>query len=361
MRDAILLSGWVWEAFNVPERIALALAQVGAKVLYCENPVSFLVRRGRRLEEIFPGVHAYGPGFLGHRFNIIPGMPYVQCQMLARQIIALGTSLRLRRPVFIYPHVPNFTSLCQRMKKLGFFLVHICMDYPEAFQEEQIALADRCLVIPPTVYEELRARHGDKVLLIPQLHYQAGDEPRAAEGVPVLDLLDRIPHPRLVYLGPPADRLDSPLIEALLRAHPEYQLITFGGDPFLPLPNSHMLPWIDWRHLPAVVQRCDVGFMPYERRTPKNLNCVPLKLFDYFCAGLPVVSTPISYLDGMRGLVYVGDSVDSLSIAIDQALAEPTNSPVIGQRKQLARAHSIQANAVDIARAIGLEIDEKSR
>src|SRR5215467_11882409 len=143
MRDAILLSGWVWEAFNVPERIAIALAQVGAKVLYCENPVSLFVRSGRQLGEIFPGVHAYGPEFIGHRFNLIPGMAYVQCQMLARQITGLGNSLGLRQPVFIYPHVPNFTALCERMKKLGFFLVHVCMDYPEAFQEEQIALADR--------------------------------------------------------------------------------------------------------------------------------------------------------------------------------------------------------------------------
>ena len=34
MRDAIVISGWTWEASNVPERLALALANAGSRVLY---------------------------------------------------------------------------------------------------------------------------------------------------------------------------------------------------------------------------------------------------------------------------------------------------------------------------------------
>src|SRR5262245_20581879 len=126
MRDAILFSGWLWETFNSPERFALSLAHAGAKVLYCENPVSLFVRTGRRMEEVFPGVHAYGPEFLGHRLNIIPGMAHFQCRMLAAELASLSASLGLRDPLFVYPHLKNLTPLCRLMKHRGFPLIHLC-------------------------------------------------------------------------------------------------------------------------------------------------------------------------------------------------------------------------------------------
>jgi glycosyltransferase involved in cell wall biosynthesis len=355
MRDAILFSGWVWETFNVPERFALALAHTGVKVLYCENPVSRFFRTGRKLEEVFPGVHAYGPEFLGHRLNAIPGMVYFQCRMLAAEVASLSTSLGLRDPLFVYPHLKNFTPLCRLMKHRGFPLVHLCIDYPEPYQEEQIALADRCLVIPPGVFRELRERHGDKVSLIEQLYYAGEDAAMGPSSDIARDLLHTIPHPRLAYLGPASNRLDLPLTKELLREHPEWQLITFGGDRCVSLPNVHALPWINWQEIPAIVRSCDVGFMPYERTTQKNLQCVPLKLFDYFAAGLPVVSTPISYVQVMNGLVYVGDSASSLAIAVRQALAEPPNSLAKERRKQIAQAHSIEVISAELGRIAGLD------
>jgi glycosyltransferase involved in cell wall biosynthesis len=170
-----------------------------------------------------------------------------------------------------------------------------------------------------------------------------------------VDSLREIPRPRLAYIGPASDRLDLPLIEGLLRKHPEWQLITFGGDRCVSLPNAHVLPWINWREIPAIIRSCDVGFMPYECATQKNLHCVPLKLFDYFAAGLPVVSTPISYVQAMNGLVYVGDSSSSLALAVRQALAEPPDSPSKERRKQIAQAHSIEVIAPDLGRIAGLD------
>jgi glycosyltransferase involved in cell wall biosynthesis len=274
--------------------------------------------------------------------------------MLAAELASLSASLGLRDPLFVYPHLKNFTPLCRLMKHRGFPLIHLCIDYPEPYQEEQIALADRCLVIPPGVFRGLRERHGDKVFLIRQLYYAGQDPPLDQSPGIAMDSLREIPRPRLAYIGPASNRLDLSLIDELLRKHPEWQLITFGGDRCVSLPNVHVLPWINWQEIPAIVRSCDVGFMPYERTTQKNLQCVPLKLFDYLAAGLPVVSTPISYVQAMNGLVYVGDSASSLAIAVQQALAEPPNSPAKERRKQIAQAHSIEANAAELGRIVGL-------
>jgi glycosyltransferase involved in cell wall biosynthesis len=356
VRDAILFSGWIWETFNTPERFALALAHIGARVLYCENPVSGLLRTGSKLREVFPGVHVYGPEFLGHRLNVLPGMAHLQCQMLAATVVSRSTSLGLRDPLFVYPHLKKFTPLCREMKRRGFPLVHLCIDYPEPYQEEQIALADRCLTVPPGVFRELRERHGEKVSLIPQLYYASEQTGGALSSQKAIDFLLPIPHPRLAYVGPASDRLDLPLIEALLREHPQWQMITFGGNRCVSLPNVHVLPWANWQEIPDIVGCIDVGFMPYECTTQKNLQCVPLKLFDYFAAGLPVVSTPISYVQTMNGLVYIGDSPASLTVAIRQALAEPRDNPARQRRKQMAQAHSIVRIATDLGRAAGLDL-----
>jgi glycosyltransferase involved in cell wall biosynthesis len=357
VRDAVLFSGWSWEIFNTPERFAMALAHAGAKVLYCENPVSRFVRTGRKLKEVFPGVHAYGPEFLGHRLNLFPGMARLQCRMLADQVTSLSSVLGLRNPVFVYPHLGKLTPLCRAMKRRGFPLIHLCIDYPEPYQEAQIALADRCLTVPPGVFDELRARYGEKVSLIPQLYYESKEAREVSSASEKTDFLHPIPRPRLTYLGAAANRLDLPLIETLLREYPEWNMITLGGDRCLSLPNVHVLPWANWQDIPDIVASSDVGFMPYERSTQKNLQCVPLKLFDYFAAGLPVVSTSISYVRTMSGLVYVGDSPAALSGAISHALAEPRNSPARERRRQIAHEHSISNLAAKLAHAAGLDLD----
>ena len=68
LRDAIVFSTWSWDMFNVPERISLALASRGARVLYCEIPVSRvrrhkpaqLIHRSRRRKIQLPDDNAVG-------------------------------------------------------------------------------------------------------------------------------------------------------------------------------------------------------------------------------------------------------------------------------------------------------------
>jgi hypothetical protein len=56
--DAIILSTWSWDTFNVPERIALALAMRGARVCSTAKflPPRFR-RKGRALHQIANGLY----------------------------------------------------------------------------------------------------------------------------------------------------------------------------------------------------------------------------------------------------------------------------------------------------------------
>lgn len=343
--DAIVLSGWTWEAFNVPERISLALAHRGARVLYCENPVSFFRGKRRPRQQVERGIYRAGLSFLGQRLNRFPLLfPPLQSKLLVAQILRHAADLRLQDPIVVYPH-GDFVPLCLEFKKRGFFLVHVCMDYPESGHKRLMELSDLILVIPKSLYQHLRTIYGSKVRMIPQVN-----RPFRPDAIPSGTPSDTrdfpgIGRPRLGYVGPVEGRLNLPVLNRVLSSHPEWQFVHVGASKCLPLSNVHALPWRSPEELRGVVANLDLGFMPYGCDNNKNLHCMPLKLFDYFALGKPVVSTRILNLLEFADTIYFGDDARELCGAIEAALEEPPDSPLKAKRIGIAQENSIEALA----------------
>ena len=338
-RDAIVLSGWKWETCNVPERIALALAHCGSRVLYCENPVSF-VRKARPLTEIAQQVFAFQPAFLSHRLNRFPAFLRTQSAALADQVLREAASLKLKDPLVFYPHGDYCLGLCREFKKLGFPLIHICMDYQLAIQMEHVQQSDLTLAIPRAAFQELQVQFGEKIRMLPQLSIVKNGKARGH--LREASEVSEIAKPRLGYLGNLVGRASLSLLKELLSKHPEWNFVSFGTEKVLQLPNEHVLPWRTQEELLAVLAGLDIGFMPYDCASPYNLHCVPLKLFDYFDLGMPVVSTPIVAIREYDDLVYAGQTADELADAIVLALREAHDSPKKAKRMAVAREHSVE-------------------
>ena len=340
--------------FNVPERISLALASRGARVLYCEVPVSRFRRKGQLLSEVNEGVYRFGPEYLGEKFNSFPVIGNLQWKAVANQIIDHADSLKLKDPVFLYSHFEKMAALCEEMRASGYPLVHICMDYPEPYQYELIEISDQTVVIPKYVFEELRAQYGEKIQWIPQsIHLPApklpvnGSRPEPVE-------IARIPRPRLGYLGPIFARLNLSVLRDVLTKNTDWQFVYFGDSAdFLP-PNAHAMGWHSPDELPLYVESLDAGLMPYDCLSKKNLYCSPLKLYDYFLRGLPVVSTPILEIFEFKDLVYLGSTAEELSAAVVRALEEPPDSPERALRMNVARAHSTEAQGKRLEEVLAL-------
>jgi hypothetical protein len=346
MRDAIVISGWTWEASNVPERMASALALAGSRVLYCENPASFF-RTVRPFSEVEKGVFAFGLQHFGHRLNSFPILQRFQAKLLTAEILNTAARLQLNNPVFIYPHGDYCLQLCREFKRRGFQLIHICMDYELDLVVEHVRESDLALIIPRVAFEKLREEFGAKVRKIPQFSYVGESDGQTSPGLLESSELSRIPKPRLGHLGGLAGRLSLPLLRETLARHPEWQFISFDSEKRLALPNEHILPWRSREDLGSILAGLNVGFMPYDCTTPKNLHCVPLKLFDYFALGMPVVSTPIVFLQEQeyKDLVYLGGTPEELADSISRALVEPVDSPKKAGRIAVAREHSIGRSA----------------
>jgi hypothetical protein len=340
--------------FNVPERISLALASRGARVLYCEIPVSRVRRKGQPLTEISDGVYRFGPEYLGAKLNSLPVIGHLQWKTVAKQIVERAESLKLQEPVFLYSHFENMTPLCEEMRAAGYPLVHICMDYPEPYQHELIEVSDQTVVIPKHVFRELQARYGEKVQWIPQSIHLPGAALETNESLAEPAEIARIPRPRLGYLGPVFARLNLLLLRDVLAKNPDKHFVYFG-DPTDTLPsNAHAMGWHRPDELPRYVESLDTGLMPYDCRDKKNLYCSPLKLYDYFLRGLPVVSTPILEISDFKDLVYIGSTADELSAAIARALEEPPDSPKRALRVEVARAHSTEVQGQRLEEVLAL-------
>jgi hypothetical protein len=357
LRDAIVFSTWSWEVFNVPERIALALASRGSRVLYSEMPVSRFRRSGKAPHAVAPGVYSFAPRYLGAKLSSLPVAGNLQWKMVAQQAIAHANELELKDPWFLYSHIEGIAPLCKEMRSAGFPLIHICMDYPEPYQDELIELSDQTLVIPKSVFRELRAKYGTKIEWIPQsIHLSArsfGAGPRRKDPHPEPDELRPVPRPRLGYLGPIFARVNLPVLREVLARNPDWHFVYFGKSKDLDLPNAHGMTWHTPEELPRFVASFDVGLMPYDCSDKKNLHCSPLKLYDYFLAGLPVVATPILELAEFQALLYSGETARELSVAIAHALAEPADSPKRGLRVDVARAHSTEALGLRLEEVLG--------
>lgn len=353
-RDAIVVSGWSWETFNVPERISLAFAHLGAKVLYCENPVSFVHATGCPLQEVEQGIYRTKLKFLGHRLNHIPvALPHLQSQLLAAQILRKARKLRLENPLFIYPH-GNLVPLCSAFRKRGFFMIHICMDYPERGQERLIDLSDVTLLIPKSLYGDMRTRYGGKIQMIPQVGGLPNVQDVGQQVSMDASALASISRPRLGYLGPVDRRLDLSLLRNVLEGRPDWNFLHFGTSKCLPLKNVHVFAWRSPEKLGEIVADLDLGFMPYARDDNKNLHCMPLKLFDYFTLGKPVVSTRILNLLEFSDTIYFGDDASEICRAVQTALDESPDSPLRAKRMAIARQNSIETLASVLAEVLAL-------
>lgn len=150
------------------------------------------------------------------------------------------------------------------------------------------------------------------------------------------------------------------MIRPVLATHPECQFLCFGVTEGLKLPNVHSLPRKIPVELGRYVASFDLGTMPDDCFTEKNLHGAPLELFDYFLAALPVVSTPVIPLWEFEDLIYFGETAEEFACAIRRALDEPAQRPKRKMRIEVAHAQSTEALAKRL-QELGILSDARRR
>jgi glycosyltransferase involved in cell wall biosynthesis len=141
--------------------------------------------------------------------------------------------------------------------------------------------------------------------------------------------------------------MDYPLIREVAARRPGVSFV-FVGPTDQPKraahlersPNVHWLGKKAYHDVPAYVAAFDVCWIPFlGGRIVEHTN--PIKLFEYFALGKPVVTTPMGELEEYRTerLVYAGGGAAAVTAALDEALNDGDDARRF-RRMGVARDHA---------------------
>ena len=183
----------------------------------------------------------------------------------------------------------------------------------------------------PSLAEARRAQAGNRLHLAPNgvdaARFSGAslspDDWEAGEAA----LLDPAPGaPCLGYVGVIDERMDLALLEYLVDARPNWQVVMVGPvvkiDPAsLPQrPNVHWLGDQPWRLLPHLMAKWKAGLLPFAINAATR-HAYPLKVLEYLAAGLPVVASAVPDLFSLQGCgVSIAHDPASFVRACDEAM-----------------------------------------
>lgn len=170
------------------------------------------------------------------------------------------------------------------------------------------------------------------------------------------DDLAALPSPRLGFFGTLRDFIDYDLIAEIARSRPSWSIALVGQQlsehiaKVRDLPNVHFLGRKPHDELPAYCKGFDVGLVPY--RIDADVKFInPLKLREYLCAGLPVVSTDMPEVQPYAHLCQVAHNPADAVAAIERALRE--RDPALRRMRSEAMQHETwEARVADVVSTI---------
>lgn len=155
--------------------------------------------------------------------------------------------------------------------------------------------------------------------------------------------------PVIGFVGQLSERLDFELLHTLIRANRSWNFVFVGPKHHEPnVSNKHSYDKIkslfnhsNFYHfdkqpratIASIIKKCDVCVIPYDISLPFNQYSYPMKLFEYFYVGKPIVATPIEELKKFPHLVYLAHTAPGFATKIRHVLMK--SWPKSKQRQQL--------------------------
>jgi glycosyltransferase involved in cell wall biosynthesis len=281
---------------------------------------------------------------------------------------------RLAMPApLVWSFLPTWLGVARRLG--GRRLVYHCVDrYAanpgvdaariDAAEAAMLRAADRVLATSPVLADHLRPLRSD-VVCVPNVADVALFSRAVREPLQEPPALAGLARPRAVYTGNVAGyRVDLPLLAGVADARPDLQLVLVGavglGDPggapqgfaeLIARPNVHAFGPRPQDELPAWLRHADVALIPFLDNAHTR-GSLPLKLWEYLAAGLPVVATPLPNLVPLAedGTLRVAGGVEAFVAALGAALGEPEERR--SERLSRAQAHDWEPRVEELLRLV---------
>lgn len=266
--------------------------------------------------------------------------------------------------------IVSFPVWCGAVSRLrgarGFPVVYDCHDFlagfanvcPDIVAEETALLASAELVLFSS--ERLRDRHGTS-------RSQSLLCRNAAEAEQFWGGADagRTDRPVAGYVGALDWWFDVQSVAEAARANPKCRFILAGRIEHPPIrslvsiPNVELIGEVPYERLPQLLREFSVGLIPF-LMNELTVAVDPIKLYEYFSLGLPVVSAPLPEVLRAGALVRVAGSPAEFAAQVCAALGEDDVARR-QSRRDFARRESWAARAQEIAGAIGRILEKAPR
>lgn len=176
------------------------------------------------------------------------------------------------------------------------------------------------------------------------------------------------------YIGAIDHRLDLDLLRALIRNNPQWRFVLWGtiqeieeADRVVTEQNvQHLAPFLNVtigesksrQDAPTIIRQFDAAIIPYDVRQEGVRHCYPMKLFEYFYMGKPVVSAPIEELKRFPTYVKVGRTAKDWEQHIKDLLSRPWPRRYQKEQRRLAEQNSWERKVEAIGFRINLTKDK---
>lgn len=231
----------------------------------------------------------------------------------------------------------------------------------EEYERRLLEIADATFVTAEQLEATLRTRGVRSPLIrIPNgVDYEWFQE-RSDQGDVPGDLA-AIPAPIAGYVGVLRAWFDYELIGRLAAGMRDISFVIVGPldirgkiKDLLDLPNLFWLGRREYQDIPLFVRAFDVCLIPFTGSSI-SMTTNPVKVFEYFALGKPVVSSPLRELRGYanEGILRVAEGEREFASAIRESLgkSDPHQSE---RRRAIARAHSWQVLAGEMLTNLGI-------
>jgi glycosyltransferase involved in cell wall biosynthesis len=231
--------------------------------------------------------------------------------------------------------------------EISLFAGHSAVDRYQKYEAALLKMADATFVTAEKLELSLRERMPDGPLVrVPNGVDFQFFQTRAHEDGQPQELL-ALRHPVIGYVGVLRDWFDYALVGAIARAMPKASFVMVGPldfgfriDSLRGIPNLIWPGRKEYRDMPQYINAFDVCLIPFlATKVAETTN--PVKIFEYFALGKPVVASPMHELLPFErdGLLTIATGEQAFVEGIRAGLAEK-GTELRQRREAIAREHS---------------------
>lgn len=201
-------------------------------------------------------------------------------------------------------YIPNVPVIYDVMDDYPLFFDQVQGKHLQQMHEDLVAKSRIVIASSQTLAVKCRKLHDDVRVITNGVGAELFDA--CASCSPAPEILT-YPGPRMGYIGAISEWFDFDAVRTLATANPTGSVVLVGpcDTAIPPLPdNVHFLGAKPYRQLPQILKGFDVGIIPFKRS--EKIDAVnPVKVYEYFAANLPVISSEFTEILAFGDLVHV--------------------------------------------------------